>query len=188
MRVDDPAMASTGLLDERFLRGFAARWHAAWNAQDPRQVAALCTADVQWQQSSTPPPPRGYDGAALVIEQLQRACPDYHFEQTEPPYASFDRRKAVVPWRMTGTMTGPLDPPGFAPTGRRIQLDGDDHWEFRGELVCHCRVLYDANELAVQLGATPAPGSRGERLGVLLQRLQARSMRRHAKHQPSARP
>jgi hypothetical protein len=32
-------------------------------------------------------------------------------------------------------MTGPLDPPGFAPTGARIQLEGDDHWEFRGELM-----------------------------------------------------
>jgi hypothetical protein len=77
-------------------------------------------------------------------------------------------------------MTGPLDPPGFAPTGTRIQFEGDDHWEFRGDLVCRCRVLYDANDIAVQLGATPAPGSRGERLGVALQRLQARSARRRA--------
>jgi len=116
----------------------------------------------------------------VLDEQFLRACPDYRFAETEPPYASFDRRKAIVPWRFTGTMTGPLDPPGFAPTSARIQIEGDDHWEFRGDLVYRCRVLYDANDVAMQLGASPAPGSRGERLGVLLQRLQAWSMRRRA--------
>jgi hypothetical protein len=69
-------------------------------------------------------------------------------------------------------------PTRLAATGTRIQFEGDDHWEFRGDLVC--RVLYDANDVAVQVGAAPAPGSRGERFGVVLQRLQARSMRRRA--------
>src|SRR6266699_850526 len=69
---------------------------AGWNAYDPQQVAALCTDDVEWQQPSSPPLPRGYDGAALLVRQLQRACPDYRFAETEPPYASFDRRKAIV--------------------------------------------------------------------------------------------
>jgi SnoaL-like domain len=158
MSTDEQATAPAGLLDEQFLRDFASRWHAAWNAYDPQQVMALCTDDVEWQQPSSPPLPRGYDGAAESVKQLQRACPDYRFAETEPPYASFDRRKAIVPWRFTGTMTGPLDPPGFAPTGTRIQIEGDDHWEFRGDLVYRCRVLYDANDVAMQLGAVPAPG------------------------------
>ena len=84
---------------------------------------ALCTDDVEWRQSSTPPLPHGYDAVALVVQQLQRACPDFRFAQTEPAYAAFDRRKAIVPWRFTGTMTGPLDPPGFAPT-MRVQIFG----------------------------------------------------------------
>jgi hypothetical protein len=180
MTTDDPTEATPEILDVQFLREFADRWHAAWNAHDPQQVAALCTDDVEWHQSSSPPLPAGSDGAAVVIEQLHRAFPDFRFEGTEPPYASFTRRKAIVPWRFTGTMTGSLDPPGFAATGTRIQFEGDDHWEFRGDLVCRCRVLYDANDVAVQVGATPAPGSRGERFGVVLQRLQARSMRRRA--------
>ena len=181
MSTDEQATASAELLDEQFLRDFASRWHAAFNAYDPQQVAALCADDVEWQQQpSSPPLPRGYDGAALLVKQLQRAFPDYRFAETEPPYASFDRRKAIVPWRLTGTMTGPLDPPGYAPTGTRIQIEGDDHREIRGDLVYRCRILYDANNVAIQLGAIPAPGSRGERLGVALQHLQARRMRRRA--------
>jgi SnoaL-like polyketide cyclase len=167
-------------LDERFLRDFCERWHAAWNSHEPREVAALCTDDVEWEQSSTPPLPRGYEGAAVVIEQLHRAFPDFTFAETEAPYASFERPKAIVPWRFTGTMMGPLDPPGLAPIGTRVEFEGDDHWEFRGEVVSRCRVLYDVNDLAVKLGAAPAPGSRGERFGAFLQRLQARSLRRRA--------
>lgn len=41
-----------------------------------------------------------------------------------------------------------------------------------------CGVLYHANNVAAQLGTTPLPGSRGERFGMVLQRLQAQSMRR----------
>ena len=33
---------------ERFARDFADRWQKAWNSRDPRQVTALCTEDVVW--------------------------------------------------------------------------------------------------------------------------------------------
>jgi hypothetical protein len=81
---------------------------------------------------------------------------------------------------MTATMTGPLVPPGFAPTGQRLTLEGDDHWEFQDGLTSRCRTLFDANELTVQLGGTPPPGSTGEKAGVLLQRLAARRLRARA--------
>jgi hypothetical protein len=75
-------------------------------------------------------------------------------------------------------MKGELVPPGFAPTGRRIEVCGDDHWEFRGGLLCRCEVLYDLNAVGVQIGAAPAPGTRGEKFAVLRQRLAASRMRR----------
>jgi len=74
MSTDERATASADLLDEQFLRDFTSRWHAAWNAYDPQQVAALCTDDVEWQQPSSPPLPRGYDGAALLVEVHVVAC------------------------------------------------------------------------------------------------------------------
>jgi hypothetical protein len=120
------------------------------------------------------------DVIAGLMETLVRACPGFRSDETEPAYPSPTRPKAIAPWRFTGTMTGPLIPPGFAPTGRRVQFHGDDHWDFRGDLVCRCEAVYDLNAIGVQLGAAPAPGSRGERLAVLLQRMQARRLRRSA--------
>jgi hypothetical protein len=40
MSTDEQATAPAELLNEQFLRDFASRWHAAWNAYDPQQVAA----------------------------------------------------------------------------------------------------------------------------------------------------
>ena len=41
------------------------------------------------------------------------------FELLEGPY-TLGENKAAFRWRGTGTLTGPLDPPGFAPTGKRL--------------------------------------------------------------------
>jgi SnoaL-like domain len=43
------------------------------------------------------------------------------------------------------------------------------------------RVTLNMNDVGVQMGAAPAPGSRGERLAVAIQRLTARRMRRRVK-------
>jgi hypothetical protein len=171
---------STQALDRTFIDAFANRWHEAWNSHDPARVAALCTSDVVLEQSSSPTL-RGHSGAEQSVQQLHTASADYHFEATEAPYLAADGHKAIVPWRMTGRMTGPLVPPGLAPTDQPVVINGDDHWEFRDGLIARCRILFDANELSVQLGATPPPGSAGEKVGVLLQHLQARRMRFHAR-------
>ena len=164
-------------LDEAFLRDFAERWLAAWNSHDPKQVQALCTEDVEYDDPTLPAPLRGWAGIAHVVNELSTAFPDHRFEDPEPPYAAPDRPKAIAPWRFTGTMTGPLEP-GFAPTNGRVEFSGIDEWEFRGDRLCLVHALFDVNGIAVQFGGAPAPGSRGEKLGMALQRLQARAMRR----------
>jgi SnoaL-like protein len=177
---DAAAMAREPGLDEDMLRSFSARWHAAWNSHDHSQVAALCADDVEWHDPSLPEPGHGAAVIAGLMETLARACPDFRFEETEPAYLSPTRAKAIAPWRFTGTMTGPLIPPGFAPTGRRIEFHGDDHWEFRDAVVCRCEAVYDLNGIGIQLGAVPPPRSTGERMAVLLQRAKARRLRRSA--------
>jgi predicted ester cyclase len=81
-------------------------------------------------------------------------------------------------WRMEGTHRGTIDPPGFAATGKRIDLDGIDVWDFAGGRLERYRAYYDMATLARQIGAMPTPGSAGERVGVVLQRAQARFARR----------
>ena len=71
---------------------------------------------------------------------------------------------------MRGTNTGPIDPPGFAPTGRGIEIEGVDLWTMRDGRIAVYRAFYDFNALAVQLGLAPGPGSRAQKAAVRLQR------------------
>jgi steroid delta-isomerase-like uncharacterized protein len=164
-------------LDRGFLEAFGHRWLDAWNRHDAEALAALCSEDVEF----TDPAIGTVHGRAAVagwVRTCDRAFPDYRFEEPEPPYRSDDRPKAIVPWRMLGTNTGPIEPPGFAATGRAFVLDGVDHWWFDDGLVRRYRADYDLNGLLRQLGIVPPPGSRGERAMVLLQRAGARVKRR----------
>jgi steroid delta-isomerase-like uncharacterized protein len=169
--------ATTETLDRGFLDEFAHRWLEAWNRHDGDAVARLCTEDVEF----TDPAIGTVYGRAAVVKWV-RACaqafPDYRFEEPEPAYLASDRPKAIVPWRMIATNTGPLDPPGFAPTGKPMVLDGVDHWWFRGGLVARYRADYDLNGVLRQLGLVPAQGSRAEQGVIALQRLVMRVRRR----------
>lgn len=154
--------ASTGdTLDLAFLDDFSQRWMNAWNRHDGQAVAALCTEDVEFYDPSI----GTVHGRAPVADWVRRSAqtfPDYRFEETERAYASRDRPKAIVPWRFTGTNTGPIDPPGLAPTGRAVVLEGVDHWSFRDGLVERYRADHDTNTILRQLGLVPEPESHSE--------------------------
>jgi hypothetical protein len=175
--VSDVSTAVPDRLDEGFVRHFAHRWNDAWNARDPAAAAALCTEDVELSMPSEPEPFRGAAGLRAFMDRLATAFPDHRIELTEEPFISISQRKIISPWRFTGTMSGPWEPPGFAPTGEAIAFDGDSRIEFRGDRVCRIVDIYDVNDVAVKIGASPAPGPRGERLGVFLQRMEARRRR-----------
>jgi hypothetical protein len=75
---------------------------------------------------------------------------------------------------MVGTNTGPIDPPGFAPTGKRVDVRGFDVWQFRDDLIWRYEALYDFSGIARQLGLLPARGGFAERATVRAQRLRSR--------------
>lgn len=163
-------------LSESFITEFGHRWLVAWNDRDGEALAALCTDDVEFFD----PAIQTVHGRAAVadwLRQCERAFPDYRFEEPEPPYLASDRPKAIVPWRMLGTNTGPLDPPGFAPTGKSVVIEGVDHWWFRDGLIARYRADYDMAGVMRQLGLMPPPGSKAEQAMVRLQRLGARVRR-----------
>ena len=170
--------ASTQGLDHEFLHDFAERYSAAWNSRDASRVTALLTEDIEWDDPALAETARGREAVAEFARTSWQAFPDLEFEEPEPPYPSPDGPRAMARWHMRGTHLGAIEPPGFAPTGRRIDLQGVDLWEFRDGLMCRYRAIYDLNELARQIGAAPEPGSLGERAGVLLQRLSVRLARR----------
>ena len=106
--------------------------------------------------------------------------PDLRFEFTDGPFIKPNAEAASFYWRGTGRFTGPLDPPGFAPTGKPLEFFGADFHEYRDEKVSRLRIVFDNMDVARKLGLLPAAGSRADRAGASAQRLamRLRSLRR----------
>lgn len=165
-------------VEERFARHFLARLHAAVNRHDAEAVAALCTEDVLWQDPAAPESLRGREAVYRFHRDIMfRALPDVSFTLVDGPYFSLDHAGVAVRLRVTGTMTGPLTPPGFAPTGGPVEFETAEFSHFDDDLLARHTVVLDMLGLVRQIGAVPTAGSLGERVGVGLQHLAARRAR-----------
>jgi steroid delta-isomerase-like uncharacterized protein len=164
------------------LDAFCARYLAAWNDHDPAAMAQLVTDDVVWEDPALPGPVHGPAAVQQFMRDAWVAFPDLRFDEGERPHRTAGGDQVAWRWRMRGTNTGPIDPPGFAPTGRTIDVEGVDLWELRDGRIARYRAFYDFNALAVQLGLAPAPGSRLEKGLATVQRLGAKvAARRRAR-------
>ena len=160
-----------GGVDQSFVEDFVPRWEAGWNSHRPEQLLGLMTEDIVYDDSSWPTTMRGHADVRTFLEHAWRAFPDLEFSMTEGPFIQAGAPKAAFYWRGTATHTGPIDPPGFAPTGKRIEFDGADFHEYRGGRVCRLHVVFDMMGVARQLGTLPQVGSRAEKLAATAQRL-----------------
>jgi steroid delta-isomerase-like uncharacterized protein len=149
---------------------FARRWLAAWNSHQADDVLKLLTDDVEYRDDAWPRTMHGHAEVREFLEALWRGTPDMSFELLSGPYGIPGQPRAAFHWRGWGTHTGLLDPPGFAPTGRRWEVDGADFHEYRDGRVSKLRVAFDMMSVSRQLGLMPAAGSRGERVLALAQR------------------
>jgi steroid delta-isomerase-like uncharacterized protein len=156
------------------LDAFCARYLAAWNDHDAAAMADLVTGDVVWEDPALPGVAHGPAAVQDFMREAWVAFPDLRFDETDRPHRTVAGDQVAWRWRMRGTNTGPIDPPGFAPTGRTIEIEGVDLWEMRDGRIARYRAYYDFNALAVQLGLAPAPGSRMEKAAAALQRLGAK--------------
>jgi predicted ester cyclase len=66
-----------------------------------------------------------------------------------------------VQWKLTGTHLGPLQ--DIAPTGKRVELDGIDHFVLRDGDVVSNFVVFDQMQYARQIGMLPPQASRADR-------------------------
>jgi len=168
-------------IDAAFARHFLQHLHAAVNAHDASAIAALCCADVVWEDPAAPETLRGRDAVyAFHHDIMFPAIPDTRVELIDGPYLSLDGTGVAARLRITGTMTGPLTPPGFAPTGGFIQFETAEFSHFEGGLLAGHTVVINMLELARQIGAVPRAESFLGRFGVLLQHVaavRARSLR-----------
>ena len=163
-------------------RSFADNLLAAWNSHDPERLVALSDPAVGWEVPYIPGGRLdGHDALREWLAGIWRAMPDLVFELDGPLHLAQDGRSVMAAWRGVASITGPLDPPGFAPTGQRVEMSGvDTHWVKDGRLV-RVRTVTDVMAVARQIGAAPEPGTMAERVGVLVQRLAAWRLRHNRK-------
>jgi len=140
--------------DEDFSRDFLRRLRAAVNAHDAQPVAALCCNDIVWVDPAAPETLHGRDAVMRFHRDIMfPALPDAQVELIDGPYLAPDGAGAAVRLRISGTMTGPLNPPGFAPTGGPLSFETAEFSRFRGGMLAHHSVVLNMLDLARQIGA-----------------------------------
>jgi len=158
-----------------WIRDFFLRWQDAWDSHEVERVLALMTEDVELSDDSRPKPMRGHAEVREFLEAIWRAMPDLRFEPLSGPYVIPGEPRTAIHWRGRATLRGPLEPPGFAPTGRRSEFEGGDFHEFRDGRVCKLRTVYDVLSLSRQFGLLPPAGGRAERALAMTQRFASRA-------------
>ena len=162
------------VVDQAFAMAFSRRLHAAVNGHDADAVAALCAEDVIWED---PAAPHTLHGRADVLtfhrDIMFPALSDARIEFVAGPYLALDGTGIATRLRITGTMTGPLTPPGFAPTLGRLSFETAEFSQFEHGLLARHTVILNMLDLARQIGAVPQPGGLADRLGVRMQHVAA---------------
>jgi predicted ester cyclase len=116
---------------------------------------------------------RGPEALKRSVRMYRAAFPDLHLT-IDDVIAAGD--KVAIRWHTEGTHRGELE--GLAPTGAHGSVTGIsiDHWQ--GGKIVESWTEWDNLGLARQLGAAPPEGSPGEKIGMAMQRMMARRMRK----------
>lgn len=162
------------------VRRVTEEFYAAWNRRDPEAIAAFATEDVEFWGPPLDPVRRGREEVSAMIAGFFRAMPDMTVEVVGEPMVSLDRTRIAVEWRTEGTFTGPMEPPGLAPTGMPIHDHGVDILELRDGKIRRWVMAFDMMGLGRQAGAVPVQGSMADRMGLRMQRRTASRMRKRA--------
>ena len=94
-------------------------------------MAELVTDDIVWEDPALPGAGARHRRRAGVHARGVGRVPRPAFDETDPPHLTVGGDEVAWRWRMRGTNTGRLDPPGFAPTGRAMAIEGVDLWTMR---------------------------------------------------------
>lgn len=165
-------------VDPGFAADFSRRIVDAWNTRQADQVLGLMTDDVDYHDASWPTRMCGHIAVREFLDSTWRAVPDLSFQLVENVLLDPTAPKIADYWRATGTHSGLWDPPGLAPTARRLEFEGAFLAELRDGKACRIRVEYDVAGVMRQLGVLPPVGSWGERALISVTNLQSRLRRR----------
>lgn len=169
-------------VDEAFLGDFFARWERAWSSGNPRAVADLFTDDVIFQSPDVPETLHGRTEALGYLNMLFRAFPDQRLEVLEF-YRTADGLGVADRVHWGGTMLGPFEPPGYAPTGTWVEMTAFGGFRFRDGKVSWFQAIFDMLDIGRQIAAVPPEGSMADRMGLRMQRRAARRLRKAGRQQ-----
>jgi steroid delta-isomerase-like uncharacterized protein len=145
-----------------------------WNEGRLEVADEISTPDAVNHDAQDPfPELRGPESPKRLISMYREAFPDTHMT-VEQQIAEGDF--VVTRWRATGTHRGELM--GLAPTGKQVEVTGITIDRFEGGKIAESWTNWDTLGLMQQIGAAPARGSAGEKIGVQVQRLFARRERK----------
>ncbi|HSB78902.1 MAG TPA: nuclear transport factor 2 family protein [Candidatus Methylomirabilis sp.] len=155
---------------------------ASWEARDFEAFVACLSDDVEWYDPAMPDPPaRGRAAVRAFSEAVVRAFPDFRYEVLPPICFAVDGSRCAVKWRISGSHLARLEPPGYAPTGRRAEFEGVDVLDFEGGQVRQIMTVFDPLPAAEQLLGVrlrPTPGTWRGFFAVQVQRVAAWLARR----------
>jgi predicted ester cyclase len=154
-------------------RAFFAAWIGHGNAGEWGRFATMMHPDIVLADPMMAEPARGREQAFDRARAQYAPFPDGRLEMIGDPFVSLEEPEFAYRWRFLGTHLHAIDPPGFAPTGRRVEIEGTSVLRFRDQQVVDVRLFFDATDAARQLLAAPSAGSPLEQLAVLVQRLRA---------------
>jgi predicted ester cyclase len=100
---------------------------SAWNNRDIDRFIAHLDESVVWDDPAMLNGPTIGRGAVRKFsESILKAFPDFTYRIREPICVAESGERVVIPWEITATHAGRFDPPGFAPTGQPITMQGVD--------------------------------------------------------------
>lgn len=152
---------------EAFFDGWVGHSNAGrWDA-----VASMMHPDVVYADPMSPEPARGRAAAIARAQQQYAPFPDGVVALVGAPFVATTGSELAYRWRFTGTHERPVVPPGFAPTGLRVTVEGTSVLRLADGLVIADTLYFDATDVARQLLAAPPAGSPLERVIAVTQRV-----------------
>jgi hypothetical protein len=149
-------------------------WVGHSNAGRWDDVASMMHPDIAYADPMSAEPARGRAAAVSRARQQYAPFPDGVVELVGAPFVATTGGELAYRWRFGGTHERPVVPPGFAPTGLRVTVEGASVLRLADGLVTAATLYFDATDVARQLLAAPPAGSRLELIIAAGQRVRVR--------------
>jgi steroid delta-isomerase-like uncharacterized protein len=149
------------------------RWEAAWTGKDSAAFAALCCADVHYEDPLIGEPLEGAAELGRHAARMWAAFPDARMERTGQRLTN--GRFVAAPSKLLATHRAPLE--GLPATNRFVVVHCVFYCELRDERLWRIRAFFDLYDAAVQLGVLPSRGTLGEKALLVLRGFGLRSGR-----------